>query len=319
MEKRVQELRWNPLLKQWVMVSSLRERRPWRPVRCPFCPGSREMGYYRGVKLVENKYPMLSPKPLEPTKHYFYKTGMSRGKSLVLVETHIHDLDDLSDLELKDIVDVIEAVKSIVNESIMEGYKYVFWFRNKGEEIGVSLTHPHSQIYVMDFIPFNVQLELDSINEYRVNKGKCLICDILNVEYEDKDRIVYGNDSWIAFIPFFARWPFEVHIYPKRHLDIITKLSKSETWGLADSLKKVLCGLKTLFEKPMPYMLALHQAPLIEGYSHYHLHLEIYGVYRSNGKLKYAAGMESAGGNFTYDSTPELNALMLRRAVDRCR
>ncbi|MCE4613429.1 MAG: galactose-1-phosphate uridylyltransferase [Desulfurococcales archaeon] len=313
----IQELRWNPFLEEWVMVSSIREERPWRSGGCPFCEGAPEMGRGWRVRIVENKYPMLSPRAPEPERHWFYRRGRARGKCLVLVETPIHNIEDISDLSTNNIVEVIESVIGVMEDSMREGYRYVFWFRNKGEEIGVSQPHPHSQIYVMDFTPSLVRKEIESSRRYMNEASKCLGCEVLSAEKRDGYRIVYENESWTAFLPFYARWPFEVHIYPKRHVDLLTRLTRREVEGLATALKNVLCGLQRVLGRPMPYMLALHQAPL-SGEPSYHLHLEIYGVYRRNGRLKYAAGMEMAGGNFTYDSSPESNASLLRDSVLRC-
>ncbi|MEB3860424.1 MAG: galactose-1-phosphate uridylyltransferase, partial [Desulfurococcales archaeon] len=302
---------------EWVMVSPVREERPWRGASCPFCEGAPEMGRGWRVKVVANKYPMLSPNPGSPRVHWYYRKAPARGKCLVLVETPRHDVDDISDLDVGNIVEVIESVATVTREAAREGYRYVFWFRNKGEEIGVSQPHPHSQIYVMDFVPSLVEREIESFRSHWRSASRCLGCEIVGVEEVDGERIVYSNDSWIAFLPFYARWPFEVHVYPKKHVDLVTRLEAGEVEDLALAIKSVLCGFKNLFPKPMPYMMALHQAPL-EGDESYHLHLEIYGVYRRSGRLKYAAGMEMAGGNFTYDSTPEANASMLRDSVLGC-
>ena len=318
-EKPLQELRWNPLLQQWVMVSSERDTRPWRPSsECPFCPGSPEMGYGWRVKLVRNKYPMLRPDPPEPTRHYYYNTSPARGECYVLVETPDHNIRDVDQLPTSDVVEQIKTIIELTKQSMEKGYKYLFWFRNKGEEIGVSLVHLHSQVYVLDFVPSIIEKELESIREHYMNQKECMLCKIIEVEKKDGERIVYENNSWMAFIPFAPRWPFEVHLYPKRHISLITDLEEKEILDLAIAKKKVFCGLNRLFKKQMPYMMALHQAPLDEETQYYHLHFEIYGAYRSNGKLKYAAGMEMAGGNFTYDSIPEKNAEKLRENIKSC-
>jgi len=316
-EERVMELRWDPVLGEWVMVSSIRESRPWRPSGfCPFCPGAPEMGYGWRVKIVENRYAMLTENPPRVMQHRFYRRAESIGKCLVVVETPIHDLDDLSDLGVEDIALVIREVARAVGEYREKSWaQYFLWFRNKGEEIGVSLKHPHSQVYVLPFTPVRVEREMGNAEKYYREKGECLFCRILSTEEEDGERIVLSTSTWVSFIPFYAHWPFEVHIYPRRHLQLLTDLSDEEVEGLAASLKAVLQGLKKLFGKPVPYMMVVHQAPLKGSHPYYHLHVEIYGVYRTNGKLKYAAGMETGGGNFTYDSTPEYNASLLRRAV----
>jgi UDPglucose--hexose-1-phosphate uridylyltransferase len=202
------ELRWNPVLREWVMVSSVREERPWRAGGCPFCEGSPEMGRGWRVKVVPNKYPMLAPDAEEPGSHWFYRRAPARGKCLVVVETPIHGLDDISDLPVDDIAEVLRAVARVTAEAGREGYRYVFWFRNKGEEIGVSQPHPHSQIYVMDFVPSLVEREMASFRNHWRSQSECLGCRIVGVEEAEGERIVYANSSWLAFLPFYARWPF---------------------------------------------------------------------------------------------------------------
>ncbi|WFO76264.1 galactose-1-phosphate uridylyltransferase [Desulfurococcaceae archaeon MEX13E-LK6-19] len=300
------------------MVSSIREKRPWRPHGfCPFCPGAPEMGYGWKVKIVENKYPMLIENPPPVKKHWFYTKKESRGKCLVVVETPVHDLDDLSDLSIDDIGHVIREIKNALNHYRDKHWaKYFFWFRNKGEEIGVSLKHPHSQIYILPFIPSKIERELINSKRFFEKENECLFCKIISVEKKDKERIVFETKEWISFIPFYAHWPFEVHIYPKRHIQLLTELNDKEINELAITLKTVLQGIKNIFERPMPYMMVLHQAPLDNHYPYYHLHIEIYGIYRPSGKMKYAAGMETGGGNFTYDSMPEENAAKLRHVIN---
>ncbi|MGC8954230.1 galactose-1-phosphate uridylyltransferase [Desulfurococcus amylolyticus] len=317
MERRIQELRWDPVLGEWVMVSSIREARPWQPEGfCPFCPGAPETGYGWDALILRNRYPMLSDTPLEPGRHGFYRTAPSYGRCWVVIETPIHDLDDISDLPVEHIARVLNLVVDKYREEKQDKrLVYFLFFRNKGREIGVSLTHPHSQIYVLPFVPVRVQREIENARRYYNESKECLFCRIIGEEEKERVRIVYDSSDWIAFIPFYAHWPFEVHIYPRRHVGELTDLTSDEVTALAHALKTVLCGLNRVLGKPMPYTMVLHQNPMHTRYPFYHLHIEIYGMYRTTGKLKYAAGMETGGGNFTYDSTPEYVAELLRKAI----
>jgi len=316
----VMELRWDPTLGEWVMVSNIRSFRPWQPSNfCPFCPGTSETGYGWKALILENRFPMLNPGAPEPRKHRFYKTSKALGKCFVVVETPQHDLEDICDLPVEDIAYVISMVKEKQEEISKEDYAlYFLWFRNKGKEIGVSLTHPHSQIYVTPFIPTRVERELKNAEEYWNKNKECLFCKIMEIEIEDKIRLLYILDNWISFLPYYSHWPFEIHIYPRKHTQLLTQLTNNEVYDLAKTLKVVLCGLKILFSKPSPYVMVVHQAPLKGDYEYYHMHIEIYGMFRDEGKLKYAAGMETGGGNFTYDSVPEENASRLREKILNC-
>jgi len=319
--RKVIELRWDPTLSEWVMVSNVRESRPWRPnskSTCPFCPGSPEVkGRGEAPFLIENKFPMLvpDPPPLDGVGEYPLVKAPGRGRCYVLVESLEHDLPDLSSVGVEGVAKVIEEVANLTREARGEGHAYVLWFRNRGEEVGVSLTHPHSQVYVTPFVPSKVLRELTSAWRYFRRVGRCLFCDVLEEELRSGERVVFRDGGFVAFVPFYAHWPFEVHVYPERHAQLLTQLSREEVRGLAGVLVRVLEALDRVLGRPMPYVLAAHQAPLRGEYPHYHLHMEIYGMLRTSGKLKYAAGMEQGGGNFTYDSTPEAAAAMLRKVI----
>lgn len=317
----LRELRWDPILREWIMISSGRKTRPWQPQNfCPFCPGSPETGFGWDVLILENRYPMLSEESPEPDSHYFYRRGRAVGKCYVVVETPIHDLDDLSDLPLEHVEKIIKVVAEKMREDMKREYaKYFLWFRNKGREIGVSLDHPHSQIYLMPFTPSRIERELESSRDYWRDRGRCLFCDIIDVESREGIRVLMESRRYIVFMPFYSHWPFEAHIYPRRHVGLLTDLDDEEIRELALVLKRTLCGFKRLFKsKSSPYIMVLHQAPLKGEYEFYHMHIEIYGLLRDESKLKYAAGMEIGGGNFTYDSIPEENALMLKKAIELC-
>lgn len=319
-KKLVMELRWDPLLGEWIMISSVRSIRPWQQSSfCPFCPGAPETGYNWKALILENKFPMLIPHPPEPTKHYFYPTAKAVGRCYVVVETPIHDVDDISDLSVEDIEYVINLVVEKQREEEKNNYaEYFMWFRNKGKEIGVSLTHPHSQIYVMPFTPAKIERELSNAKKYWEENRKCLMCSILEVELDEKTRILHESNHWVAFMPFYSHWPFEAHLYPKKHVQLLTQLTKEELHDLACNLKIVLCGIKNIFRKPSPYIMVLHQAPLKNVYEFYHLHIEIYGIARDEDKLKYAAGIEMGGGSFTYDSLFEENVIKFKHSIEKC-
>lgn len=301
------------------MVSAVRKKRPWRPTNfCPFCPGSEETGYGWKVLLLPNRFPMLSFDAPKPESEEFYKKARAIGQCSVIVETPDHDLKDLDELPREQMVKVVElwveATKTLKENPHVA---YLAIFRNKGEEIGVSLTHPHGQLYALPYIPLKARLKIENSRKYYKSKNECLFCRILKEEKESEERIIYENDNFIVFMPFFASWPFEMHIYPKRHVQYLTDLNKEEIESLADAIQATTGTLNTILERQMPYTMMIFQAPFKGNYKFYHLHIEFYPILRDNGKIKYAAGIEMGTWEFTYDAIPEENARKLKEACKK--
>ncbi|MEM1658221.1 MAG: galactose-1-phosphate uridylyltransferase [Candidatus Jordarchaeales archaeon] len=318
----MQELRWNPVLGEWVIVAAHRKERPVDGIdaarRCPFCPGSPEVEGEWEVLSLPNKFPSLVPNPAKPTRHRFYRTRPAVGVCEVILETKEHE-GDLCDLTLeraKKLVDLYAERYSKLGE--LSYVKYVFIFRNKGEVIGVTLHHPHSQLYAFPFIPPLVARELENSKRYYKRRGECLFCRIREVEEEDAVRVVYTNKDFTCFLPFYAKWPYEVHIYPKRHVQSLPELTEEERFSLADALRMVTATYNNLFGFSMPYVMAIHQKPTDgRNYEYYHLHVEFYPPYRSRDKLKFPAGTERGAGAWTYDAAPEEKAEELRKTAQR--
>jgi UDPglucose--hexose-1-phosphate uridylyltransferase len=197
--------------------------------------------------------------------------------------------------------------------------EYVFIFENKGEAIGVTLHHPHGQIYAFPFVPPRPRKELEAGRNYRSeNEGRCLHCDLLSDEHEDGRRLIAKGEHFTAFIPFYAHFPYEVHLYARRCVPYIADLSGEERWDMARVLKRLLVGYDRLFGFSLPYMMVMHQAPTdgedYEGVAHFHV--EFYPPNRTADKLKYLAGSETGGGAFIVDALPEQTAQTLRQAVE---
>ncbi|MGC8583220.1 MAG: galactose-1-phosphate uridylyltransferase [Thermoproteus sp.] len=313
------EVRRDPTTGDWIVVAPRRLERPWQPESfCPFDPGAPETGYGWDVLILPNRYPVVSPEAPAPRADGFYEAVRAYGRALVVVETPEHDLDDLSDLPREQIERVLRMVRDEMARAASDpGVLYFLYFRNKGREIGVSLTHPHGQIYELPVVPERVARELERAEEYWRGRGRCLHCDIVARE-SSSDRALLRGAYWAAFVPYYARWPHEVHVYPLRHVQLLTQLGDEELAELAGVLKAVLCALKNAVGKPMPYMMVLHQAPLKGDHRYYHLHFEIYGMYRPDGRLKYAASAETGAGIYTLDTTPEDAAERLKKALASC-
>jgi UDPglucose--hexose-1-phosphate uridylyltransferase len=196
--------------------------------------------------------------------------------------------------------------------------KYVYVFENKGAAIGVTLSHPHGQIYAFPYLPPRVRTELAAEERYRRRHGACLLCDLVRAELEGGDRVVATNGAFAAYVPYFARYPYEVHLVPRRHLGHLGEMSDRERWEFAGLLRVVLGKYDALFGFSLPYIMLMHQTPT-DGrrWPGHHFHVEFYPPNRSRDKLKYLAGCESGAGTFINDTIPEAKAAELRRATPR--
>ncbi len=312
------ELRWNPLLGAWVIVSSKRRGRPWRSGECPFCPGAPETGFGWRVLTLDNRYPALRPDArTSRASRGLYEVKPGYGYCKVIVESPQHE-GDLSDLPFDDLKLYVGELIRVTRELCADpNVQHVIPFRNKGEVIGVSLTHPHSQVYALPFVPPRVAREMESMRRHWEERGECLLCSILRLELEEGERLLYGNGSFVSFLPFFAMWPYEVHVYPRRHFGSLCEMSAQEVEDLADALKVITAMYNSLFDFSLPYMMVFHQRPCRVEAEYFHFHVEFYPVHRERDKLKYAAGIEWGAWTFTYDSLPEEKAAELRQALLR--
>lgn len=321
MAENTSELRWNPILEEWVVIAAHRQERPQMPKDwCPFCPGSGKVPRHYDVHIYANDFPSFAgeaPKPVTPSTK-LYPVESARGICDVVLyhPDHHTSLPQLSNEHIIKLVNLWQ--KRFKENASNPAIKYVFIFENKGEVIGVTMPHPHGQIYSFPFIPPKASTELTASQKHFQATSRCLFCEILSREIAEQHRIVATNNSFIAFIPFFARWPYEVHIYPRRHLQLITEFQMQETADFAAILKIVTQKYDNLFGFSFPYMMVMHQAPVNSGdFPHYHFHVEFYPPYRSRTKLKYLAGCESGTGTFINDTVPEDKAAELRNSIPK--
>ena len=322
------ELRWNPLLEQWVITATHRQERTFFPPDdyCPLCP-TKEGGYPTEVPApdyeivaFENRFPSLQTHPPEPAveSRDIYKIRPASGVCEVVLYSpeHAGSLTDESEEEIERLIHV--WTDRYIELGKLDFVDYVFIFENKGKEIGVTLTHPHGQIYAYPFVPPVIRKELESCRKFRRKTGECLLCRILSQELADGRRTVAENEHFAAFVPFFARWPYEMHILPKAHSLSLPDFSDSEKRALAGILKTILLKYDNLWGFSLPYMMVMHQKPT-DGKPHdyYHFHIEFYPPYRTEDKLKYLAGSESGAGVFINDTLAEEKAEELRNADPR--
>jgi galactokinase len=195
----------------------------------------------------------------------------------------------------------------------------VLVFENRGEAVGVTLHHPHGQIYAFSFLPPVIEQELAASRVHRRETGRCLFCDLLAQERTDGRRIVLEGERFVAFVPFHARWPYEAYLAPKAHQASMAEWTADDVEDLAAVLKGLVLKYDALFGKPFSYMMVVHQAPTGDAAvgADAHLHFEFYSPHRSADRLKYLAGCESGAGTFINDTLPEDTAEQLRRAGPR--
>ena len=281
-----------------------RQDRTYHPVaaECPLCPTRPgqpeteipEPDYH--IAVFENRFPSY--------------TG-DQGRCEVVCYTPDHD-SSLGAQPLEQIRDLVDVWQDRLAElSRLAGVRYVFIFENRGEVIGVTLSHPHGQIYAYPFLPPVPQRELRASARHWRKTGRCLYCDLLAGELGGERRVV-ENQHWLAFVPAFARWPYEVHLAPREHRGSLLELTEAEADAFAAALKELLQRYDALFSFPLPYVMAMHQRPPGRGHRHAHLHVEFYPPNRSADKLKYLAGSELGAGAFILDARAEDTAKRLR-------
>lgn len=310
------QLRWHALLEQWVVVTTARQDRPQMPANwCPFDPGSGRVPDDYDVYLYPNDFPAFSPDapPFAPEPGLFAETG-PRGACDVVLYSPEHTLppSKLSVATWRKVVDVwAERTRQHAENPDIA---LVAAFENCGEAVGVTMPHPHGQIYAMPFISPIVQKELAAAREYAdAHNGNCLFCRLLAKELEDRSRIVATSGDFTAFVPYAARFPAEIWICGKRHVRTLPDLDDRERSSLAAIISIVRKKYDNLYGFLMPLMMTVRQAPLQQPDAPYHLYVQFLPLQRSPTKLKYLASIETAYGTFLADTAPEQMAENLRR------
>ncbi len=327
----MRERRYDPTSGEWITFASERQDRTYKPAGdCPLCP-TRPGGPETEIPLpafevvtFDNRFPAFSPRPPAPettdVDGALYQVEPAAGRCEVVVYSDDHDATfaDLPPERIRMLVDVwADRWRELAAEP---GVEYVMPFENKGEVVGTTLLHPHGQIYAFPDIPPRPARELRAARSYREATGRCVRCDVIGAELRDGRRLVAASDGWIAWVPFWARFPYEVHVAPSRHVPALPDLSAAERDALAEMLALVTRGYDELWGFEMPYVMAIHQQPATAGPDDQavsHLRVEFAPPHRSPDKLKHLAGSELAAGAFVSDAAPEDTAAALRAARDR--
>ncbi len=312
-------LRWHPFINDWVMIASHRQDRPQMPKDwCPFCPGSPNVPEEFDVLKYDNDFPALSQAPPKPddVETDFFKVKEAYGKCEVILYSSEHTvtLPELSTEHIGKLVDLwIERFHDISKDKKIQ---YIFIFENRGEVVGVTMPHPHGQIYGYSVIPKKIELELKSAKEYNWKNKKCLFCDTLKAEKDFEKRIVFSNEHFTVFLPFFTEYPYGVYIMPNRHFGKITEMTEEEKQSFAETLKETTGMLDSLFDTHFPYMMCMHNSP-VNGENtkeFYHFHVEFFPPMRSADKVKFNASSETGAWAHCNPTAPEDKAEELRTA-----
>jgi len=326
-------LRWDPLVGEWVVIAAERQDRTFLPPpeACPLDPSAPGRlteipAPDYDVVVFENRYPSLrgaghlAGEAASGALAGLAEAGLeverpTFGRCEVVCFTSEHD-SSFARLSPGRARTVLEAwIDRSAVLGAMAGISQVYCFENRGEEIGVTLHHPHGQIYAFPFVTPRMRRMLDVAAGYTARTGGNLYDDLTAAGAAEGSRVVTRNEEWIAFVPAAARWPYEVMIFPARRVPRLTTLDEAARAGFGPLYLDVLRRLDALFDAPLPYIAAWHQAPVAAGAGHeeFGMHLQVLSVRRAPGKLKYLAGTESGTGVWINDIVPETAARRLRK------
>lgn len=327
------ELRKDPIVGRWVIISTDRGKRPtsFAPVSdrvaaamCPFCPGQEdctppEILAYRDpgtepnqpgwkLRVISNKYPALiieGDLVREPKGMYDQMNGIGAHEVIIETPDHARDIVDMNDEEVRDIFWAYR--ERMLDLQRDQRFQYILVFKNHGHAAGASLEHSHSQLIATPIIPKRVAEEIDGAKRYYDFKERCIYCDMVRQELGDRQRLVKDYDGLIAIEPFAPRFPFETWLIPKPHQASYLEMSEAEVMVLARSFKDILGRLRLALNDP-PFNYILHTSPISKEHDQYfHWHFEIIP------KLTRVAGFEWGSGFYINPTSPEEAAAFLRQ------
>ncbi|MGC5030144.1 galactose-1-phosphate uridylyltransferase [Micromonospora sp. DT229] len=318
------QLRYDPLTDEWVALAVHRQTRTFLPPadRCPLCPSTAQRlseipAPDYAVVVFENRFPAFSERvvaePAEITPLTPARPGRGRCEVVSFTADHQASFAALPPRRVRTVLDALADRTTVLGE--LPEVEQVFCFENRGVEIGVTLHHPHGQIYAYPFLPPRTRSLLAAARRHAARTGgRNLYADVLGAERASGERVVTANEHWTAYVPAAARWPFEVHVAPHRPVPDLPALTEAERDAFGPLYLDLLRRFDGLFDGPMPYIAAWHQAPVRIDRELGHLHLQLFSIRRAADKLKYLAGSESAMGVFINDIAPEQAAALLRAA-----
>jgi len=328
------EQRFHPLREEWVIVAGHRQERPWsgeliagtRPALptylpdCYLCPGNRRVGghenpNYAGVFAFDNDLPCVgeaAPRGVSSAAGVL-RAAPAVGVARVICYTPRHDRT-LAEASLAEMLALLRAWQAQYRElGARPDVNHVLVFENKGEVVGVSNPHPHGQIYATGLVPKTTQIEVGASERHLKETGRVLLCDVIEAEVAHGERVLYQDALALSFLPFFARYPYEAFVAPKRACPSLAALEEQELESFARALSDLLVRYDNLWRMSFPYVLVLHQAPTDgRDYPGFHFHAEVHPPLRKPNLRKYLAGPEIGAGLYLLDAAPEEKAAELR-------
>ncbi|MHA1445581.1 MAG: galactose-1-phosphate uridylyltransferase [Candidatus Heimdallarchaeaceae archaeon] len=313
------EIRKNPFTGEWIIYSEVRQVRPDRKNDfCPLCSGSPEVPEFIEPVRIPNKFPALDAE--NDTRKFssgeFQIKMRSYGKCEIVVYTDNHNAKCI-DLPAEEIFQIFNSWMRATKElSTDEKIKYILPFENYGEDVGATLIHPHGQIYAFPMIPNMIQKEFDSIKKYREKEKSCMVCNYILEEQEKEERIVFQDNNLLAFVPYFAKYAYDVFVYPKRHVNFLHQCTRSEMNSFISIIKQIIISLNDIFEKNISYSLSLHQSPLnTQGSNMFHFYFKIHTPQRNIKSLKLLGAVETSTMTYINGILPETAASRLREKM----
>ncbi|MBX2903265.1 MAG: galactose-1-phosphate uridylyltransferase [Chitinophagales bacterium] len=298
------ELRWNPLTNTWTMVATNRQNRPHLPKDYnPFAPGQGKLPAAYNVLAYDNDFPVLSTLPhkvsIEKDAFFLHKEAYGKCEVLLYTDNPEKELYHLSDEHVLKLIELwTERFKTLSSDKKI---KYIFEFENRGEEVGVTIQHPHGQLYAYSWLPKKIEDELINCKKYFKQKGTNLFADMNAAEKKYKKRVVAENKSFLCYIPYFTDYPFGVFIVSKNLKQNFTEFTLTEKKDLAILLKQLVAAFDKVYDKKFPYMMCIHQSPVNtpkfkDCSNYYAFHIEFYPPLRAKDKIKWYAGSEMGAG-----------------------
>ena len=330
----VWEERYHPLREEWIIVAAHRQNRPWSGEEmesaatstpsylpdCYLCPGNERVSgnrndQYTSTFVFDNDHPCVgvdAPQELQPPAG-IYQSRPANGIARVVCYSPHHSVT-LAELTTAEITELLCVWREqYVELGSQPDINHVLIFENKGEVVGVSNPHPHCQIYATNFVFKTIETEAHVSAQHLQKTGRILFQEILAAEQADGRRILFENESAVAFIPYFARYAYEAYVAPKQTHASLATFNPAELHDLAEALRCLGVKYDNLWRTPFPYVMALHQAPTNGGdHRGFHFHIEFHPPLRKPNLLKYLAGPEIGGGNFLSDTSPEEKAAELQ-------